>query len=180
VATLVIPIRKLCGLEEFITVKHLDNMAKLMLFTSLFVSYGYLSEWFVAWYSGNAYDWNTALDHLFGPYAPIYVVLVVCNCLAPLIFFWPTARRSASVVLVISLLINVGMWAERFIIVVQSLSHDFLPSPSRVYWPTIWDWGIFLGTFGIFSTGMLLFIRFLPMMSICELSKAAEEEHHEG
>ena len=179
VATLVIPVRALYKLHDFITDKHLDCMAKMMLFTSTLVTYGYLSEWFTAWYSGSVFDMSLVREHFVGPYAPIYYVLLFCNCLAPLAFFFPSVRRKPWLIFVISILINVGMYAERFIIVVQSLSHDFLPSSARLYWPTVWDWGLFVGTLGFFGFNMLLFIRFVPMMSIAELSKLAVEEQHE-
>jgi Ni/Fe-hydrogenase subunit HybB-like protein len=179
VATLVIPVRALYGLEDFITLKHLDNMAKLMLFTSGIVTYGYLSEWFTAWYSDDVFEMSLVHEHFHGIYAPIYYVLLFCNCLAPLVFFSRKLRHKPWLIFVISILINVGMYAERFIIVVQSLYHDFLPSSQRVYWPTIWDVGAFVGTLGVFSFLMLLFIRYVPMISICELSKLAVKESHE-
>lgn len=176
VATILIPVRKLYKIEDFITVQHLDNMAKFILFTSVLVTYGYVAEYFSAWYSGSVFDISVALEHLVGPYAPVYWVLVLCNCVFPLALFWPSVRRNMKALFVICVLVNVGMWAERFIIVVQSLSHDFLPSSQRIYLPTIWDIGIYVGTMGIFAFFMLLFIRFIPMMSIAELSKLAAEE----
>jgi Ni/Fe-hydrogenase subunit HybB-like protein len=176
VATLVIPVRKLYGLEDFITDKHLDNMAKLMLFNSLIVTYGYLCEYFTAWYSDDVFDIAGVIHHFRGVYAPIYYVLLFCNCLVPLLFFSRKIRFSSLAIFIISILINVGMYSERFIIVVQSLYHDFLPSSERVYWPTWWDVGTFVGTLAIFGFCMLLFIRFLPMLSICEVSKLAVQE----
>jgi len=179
VVTLVIPLRALFALHDFITDRHLNAMAKMMLLTSLLVTYGYLCEGFCAWYSGQQPDISTALDRFTGPYAPIYYTLLLCNSLAPLLFFIPAARRNTAVLLIVSILINIGMWTERFIIVVQSLSHDFLPAAWRIYTPTIWDWGLYLGTIGLFSFLMLLFVRFLPALSISELSMQAVEESHE-
>ncbi|MFN8608927.1 MAG: NrfD/PsrC family molybdoenzyme membrane anchor subunit [Vulcanimicrobiota bacterium] len=178
VTTLIIPLRSLFDLRDFISHRHLDAMAKMMLLTSILVTYGYLAEGFTAWYSGQRPDIGTALDRFQGAYAWIYYTLIFCNSLAPLVFFWPAARRNTVVLLVVSILINIGMWTERFIIVVQSLTHDFLPAAWRLYVPTRWDWCLYLGTFGLFSFLMLLFIRFLPALSISELSEQAIEERN--
>jgi molybdopterin-containing oxidoreductase family membrane subunit len=169
VVTLAIPLRKFYELEDFITLKHLDNMAKIMLATGLIVGYGYMMEAFMAWYSGNPYERFMILNRMRGPYAPIYWALLVCNVGVVQALWSSRVRQSVKALFAIALVVNVGMWLERFVIVVTSLHRDFLPSAWGMYYPTVFDWTMFLGTIGLFLTLMFLFIRLLPAISIFEM-----------
>ena len=169
VLTLIIPIRKIYGLEDFVTARHLRNMANVMLATGLIVAYGYGMETFMAWFSGNIYEGYATWNRMTGPYAPIYWALILCNILVPQALWSDKVKRNVPALFVIALFINVGMWLERFVIVVTSLHRDFLPSSWGMYYPTIWDWGLYLGTIGLFLSLMFLFIRGLPMISIFEM-----------
>ena len=169
VLTLVIPTRKLYGLQDFITARHLDYMAKVMLATGLIVAYGYLMETFIAWYSGNRYEWYMMVNRMTGPYAGAYWSLILCNILIPQLLWFPKIRKNITMLFILSLVINMGMWLERFVIVITSLHRDFLPSAWSMYYPTIWDWATFAGTIGLFIGLMFLFIRLLPMISMFEL-----------
>ncbi|MBP1648605.1 MAG: Polysulfide reductase, NrfD [Bacteroidetes bacterium] len=169
VLTLVIPVRKLYGLEGFITLRHLDYMAKVMLATGLIVAYGYLMEAFFAWYSGNPYERFMMFNRAAGPYALGYWALILCNILLPQLLWIKAVRQHMVGLFVISIIVNIGMWLERFVIVITSLHRDFIPSEWAMYYPTIWDWATFFGTIGLFLALMFLFIRFLPMMSMFEL-----------
>lgn len=169
VLTLMIPLRSMYGLEDFITMKHLNNMAKVMLATGLFVAYGYISEGFMAWYSGNRYEMAMMLNRLSGPYAPAYWALMVCNLLIPQTLWFSRVRTNIPALFAISIIVNVGMWLERFIIIVTSLHRDFLPSSWDMFYPTIWDWATYIGSLGFFFFLLFLFIRVLPMISIFEV-----------
>lgn len=169
VMTLAIPIRKFYGLEDFITERHLRNMAKVMLATGLIVAYGYMMETFMAWYSGSKYEISMMLNRMRGQYAPFYWSLIACNVVIPQALWIRKVRNNVAALFVISLVVNVGMWLERFVIVVTSLHHDFLPSSWGNYWPTVWDWATFVGTLGLFVALLFLFLRFLPMISIFEM-----------
>jgi Ni/Fe-hydrogenase subunit HybB-like protein len=169
VLTLAIPIRAVYGLEDFITVRHLQNMAKVMLVTGLIVAYGYAIEAFIAWYSADAYEGFMIWNRVTGPYAPAYWALLLCNVVVPQALWFRRVRSSVPLLFVLSLVVNVGMWLERFIIVVTSLHRDFLPSSWGMYSPTIWDWSTFVGTIGLFVALLFLFLRFLPMISIFEM-----------
>ncbi len=169
VLTLIIPIRKIYGLEDFVTARHLRNMANVMLATGLIVAYGYGMETFMAWFSGNVYEGYATWNRMTGPYAPIYWALILCNILVPQALWSDKVKRNVPALFVIALFINVGMWLERFVIVVTSLHRDFLPSSWGMYYPTIWDWGLYLGTIGLFLSLMFLFIRGLPMISMFEM-----------
>jgi Ni/Fe-hydrogenase subunit HybB-like protein len=177
VMTLAIPLRKLYGLQDFITMKHLDNMAKILLATGLIVGYGYVIEAFFGYYSG-----NMVLNRMEGPYRAIYWALIFCNILAPQTLWFRKVRRSVPALFCMAMIVNVGMWLERFIIVVVSLHRDFLPSSWGMYTPTFWDWSTYVGTLGLFLALMFLFIRLLPMISIFEMrailpgAKVKEEE----
>ncbi len=175
VMTLAIPIRKFYGLEDFITMRHLENMAKVMLATGLIVAYGYMMETFGAFYSGNQYDRYMVLNRWFGPYAFFYWMLILCNIVLPQMMWFKKVRMNVLVLFVISLIVNIGMWLERFIIVVTSLHRDFLPSSWGMYYPTRWDWATFAGTIGLFLTLLFLFIRYLPVISISEMRVLVEE-----
>jgi molybdopterin-containing oxidoreductase family membrane subunit len=169
VLTLAIPIRAAFGLHDFITERHLDNMAKLMLVTGLIVAYGYMSETFVAWWSGDPYESYVMKDRLLGSYGFAYWTVLGCNVLAPQILWSARARRNVPLLFALSLVVNIGMWTERFVIVVQSLHRDFLPASWRLYIPTIWDWATLVGSIGLFLTLMFLFVRFLPVISMSEM-----------
>ena len=175
VMTLSIPIRKFYGLEDFITMRHLENMAKVMLATGLIVAYGYMMETFGAFYSGNQYDKFVVLNRWFGPYAFFYWMLILCNIAIPQMMWFKKIRTNVAVLFVISLIVNIGMWLERFIIVVTSLHRDFLPSSWGIYTPTRWDWATYTGTIGLFLTLLFLFIRYLPVISISEMRGLVDE-----
>jgi len=169
VLLLTIPLRKFYGLEGFITMRHMHNMAKVMLATGLIVGYGYIMEAFFGWYSGNRYERYMIWNRMHGPYALYYWALILCNIITPQ-FLWAKKIRSNLVALwIISFIVSIGMWLERFVIVVTSLHRDFLPSSWGMYQPTMWDWSMFIGTIGFFFTLLFLFIRFLPMISIFEM-----------
>jgi Ni/Fe-hydrogenase subunit HybB-like protein len=169
VLTLAIPIRAVYGLEDFITVRHLQNMAKVMLVTGLIVAYGYATEAFISWYSADRFEWFMTVNRVTGPYWWAYAALILCNIIAPQALWFRGIRSSPVPLFIISLIINVGMWLERFVIVVTSLHRDYLPSSWGMYAPTIWDWATFLGTIGLFVALLFLFLRFLPMISIFEM-----------
>jgi Ni/Fe-hydrogenase subunit HybB-like protein len=169
VLTLAIPLRKFYGLEDFVTMRHLDNMGKIFLATGLIVAYSYMMETFMAFYSGNPYDQYMMMNRMTGPYAIVYWILIATNLLTAQILWWPKIRRNVVALFIIALIIQTGMWLERFVIVITSLHRDFVPSSWGMYYPTRWDWTIFLGSLGLFFTLFFLFIRFLPMISIFEL-----------
>jgi molybdopterin-containing oxidoreductase family membrane subunit len=175
VLTLAIPIRAVYGLEDFITSRHLQNMAKVMLLTGLIVAYGYLIEGFIAWYSGDLYEQFVPINRMTGPYAPAYWSLIFCNIVVPQLLWFRRVRTNVAALFAISLVVNVGMWLERFIIIVTSLSRDFLPSSWGMYSPTFWDWSTFAGTIGLFLALLFLFLRFLPMISIFEMRSMLPE-----
>jgi Ni/Fe-hydrogenase subunit HybB-like protein len=169
VLTLAIPIRAVYKLEDFITMRHLENMAKVMLVTGLIVAYGYLTEAFIAWYSADQYEGFVPINRMTGPYALAYWSLIFCNIAAPQALWFKRVRTSVPVLFVISIVVNIGMWLERFVIIVTSLHRDFLPSSWGMYAPTFWDWSTFVGTIGLFLALLFLFLRFLPMISIFEM-----------
>jgi molybdopterin-containing oxidoreductase family membrane subunit len=169
VLVLAIPLRAFYGLQDFITMRHLQNMAKILLVTGLLVGYGYGIEAFMAWYSGNPFEKYVQANRMLGPYWPAYWATIACNVLIPQVLWWKQARASVPALFVIALVVLVGMWLERFVIVVTSLHRDFLPSSWGMYMPTIWDWATFIGTIGLFLSLLFLFIRFLPMISISEM-----------
>jgi len=169
VLMLAIPIRKFYGLEDFITDRHLNNSAKVMLATGLIVAYGYGIEAFMGWYSGNRYDAFLLWNRLHGPYAFFYYLLLLCNIGIPQALWIKKLRTSPGWLFLISGIILMGMWLERFIIVVVSLHRDFLTSSWGMYYPTRWDWMTYIGTIGFFLACMFLFLRVLPMISIFEM-----------
>jgi len=169
VLTLALPIRSFYGLKDFITEKHLDNMAKVLLATGLIVAYGYAVEAFTAWYSGSPYESYMITNRLHGPYAYLYWSLLICNIAIPQLFWFKAARKNILVLFFVAMSVNVGMWLERFVIIVQSLHRDFLPSSWGMYAPTIWDWGMYIGTIGLFVFLFFHFIRLLPMIAMFEM-----------
>src|ERR1700688_1113683 len=176
VLTLSIPVRKLFHLEDFITLRHLDNMGKVLLATGLIVGYGYMMEAFSAFYSGDRYERFMILNRMTGPYAPMYWMLIACNIVTPQFLWFRKVRSKVGALFAIAMVVNVGMWLERFVIVVTSLSRDFMPSAWGMYYPTGWDFAIFFGTIGLFLMLLFLFIRFLPLISIFEMRTLVEEE----
>jgi molybdopterin-containing oxidoreductase family membrane subunit len=179
VMTLAIPIRKFYGLEDFITMRHLDNMARVMLATGLIVAYGYMMETFMAWYGGNPYESFMVLNRFSGPYWPQYWLLITCNVILPQVLWFKGLRTSIPALFVVSLIVNLGMWLERYIIIVVSLHRDFLPSSWGMYAGSIYDWSMLFGSMGLFLTLLFLFIRYLPMISIFEMRTLVPGAHVE-
>ena len=175
VLTLLIPLRKLYKLEDFITVRHLDNMGMVMLATGLIVAYGYIMEAFTSWYNGSPYEAYMSVNRVIGPYAPCFWALMACNVIIPQLLWFKRFRLNAWILFVIAFIINIGMWIERFVIVVTSLHRDFLPSSWGMYYPTKWDLGVFFGSVGLFLALVFLFVRFLPMISIFETRQIIAE-----
>ena len=183
VLILAIPLRKFYGLEDFITLRHLENMAKVMLATGLLVGYSYMVEAFMAFYSANTYEEFMLRNRMTGPYAYMYWCLILCNVIAPNTLWIGRLRRSVPYLFFISFVVSIGMWLERFVIIVVSLHRDFLPSSWGMYAGTRYDWSGFIGTIGLFITLLFLFVRFLPSISIFEMrtilpGAEVEEEHH--
>ena len=181
VMTLLIPLRKIYKFEDFITQQHLENMAKVMLATCLFVGYGYLTEGFTAWYSGSGVERFWLFNRSFGPYWWSFWALMLCNILVPQALWSGWVRSKPVLLFIIALIVNAGMWLERYVIIVVSLHRDYLPSSWGMYSGTIWDWATFIGTIGLFLTLIFLFIRVLPMISIFEMRHLLAETHkHAG
>ena len=179
VLTLAIPIRKYYRLDDLVTIRHLDIMGKVMLATGLIVAYGYMMETFMAFYSGNPFDRYMIMNRMVGPYEYVYWTLITCNIVIPQALWSRKVRRNPAWLFVISLVVNVGMWLERFVIIVVSLHREYTPSKWDMYYPTRWDWATFLGTIGLFLTLFYLFIRFLPMISIVEVRTLVHETKKE-
>jgi len=169
VLTLAIPLRKVFGLEDFITDKHLDNMGKVMLLTGLIVGYGYIMEAFTSWYSGNLYEMYVMKNRVFGPYRYIWMSLILCNIIAVQPLWFRKVRYSAMALWIVSMFVNFGMWFERFVIIPASLHRDFLPGSWGMYYPTVWDFSTFFGTIGLFLALMFLFVRLLPAIAMFEV-----------
>ncbi len=169
VLILAIPIRYFYKLEDFVTLRHLENSAMIMLATGLIVAYGYIMEFFMAWYGGNPYDKFLVWNRIHGPYRWCYAGLIVANIVIPQVLWIKKIRTNTSWLFLISLDVLIGMWLERFVIVVISLHRDFLTSSWGMYYPTQWDWYTYVGTIGFFFACMLLFLRILPMISIFEM-----------
>jgi Ni/Fe-hydrogenase subunit HybB-like protein len=180
VLTLLVPLRKICKLEDIITVRHVDLMCKVTLATGSIVGYAYATEFFIAWYSGNPYERFTFLNRAFGPYWWGYWTMITCNVLVPQLFWSKKCRTNMFIVFIISILVNIGMWFERFEIVVTSLHREFLPSNWGYYKPTWVDVCTYVGSFGLFFTCFLLFMRFLPMIAIAEVKNVTPQAdpHH--
>ena len=178
VLMLIIPARKWFGLKDFVTMRHLDNIAKVILTTGSIVGFAYSVEFFVAWYSGNPYEGFTFLNRAFGPGAWSFWVMMFCNLAVPQLFWFKRVRSSLKGLFVVSVLVNVGMWFERFNIVISSLSRDFLPSSWGHYTPTWVDILTLVGSFGLFFFLFLLFVRFAPMMAMAEVKTVLAEEKH--
>jgi molybdopterin-containing oxidoreductase family membrane subunit len=182
VVTVLIFVRKIFELENIITINHLEKMNKVILATGMMVGYAYAMEFFIAWYSGNPIEQFVFINRAFGPYAWAYWIMVSCNVIFPQFFWIKKIRRSIPIMLMIVIFVNIGMWFERFVITVTSLHRDFLPSSWGYYTPTLVDFGVLIGSFGLFFTLVLLFTKTLPVVSISEVKAVAEgaQPSHNG
>jgi len=178
VVTLLVPCREFFGLKEIITIRHLENMNKIIMVTGLMVGYAYGVEFFIAAYSGNEVEKFTFLNRAFGPYAWAYWIMVSCNVISPQIFWFKKARTNVWIMFVVSIFVNIGMWFERFVITVTSLANDFVPSAWDYYVPTWVDLGIMAGAFGLFFTCFCLFCRFLPFIAMSEVKGVLLDQQH--
>jgi molybdopterin-containing oxidoreductase family membrane subunit len=174
VLTLLVITREVFGFKNYITLDHLDKMNKIILATGSMVGYAYACEFFIAWYSGSPFEKFAFVNRAFGPYWWAYWIMASCNVFIPQIFWSRKARRSIPIMFVISLFVNIGMWFERYVIVVTSLHRDFLPSSWKYYIPTWYDWGWTFGSFGLFFFMYLLFVRFLPAIAMAEVKGVME------
>ena len=181
VLTLMIPLRSWYRMQDMITMRHIEAAAKLMLGTGLIVAYGYSMEAFFSWYSGDKYESFMYWNRITGPYGFTYALLISCNILIPQLLWIRRVRLNILAVWLLSIVINIGMWLERFVIVVTSLHRDFNPSSWGMYWPTKWDWATYTGTLGFFMFLIFLFVRMLPSISIFEVREAVHhgKEHAE-
>ncbi|HEY3898129.1 MAG TPA: NrfD/PsrC family molybdoenzyme membrane anchor subunit [Chthoniobacter sp.] len=175
VLNIVIPVRKLYKLESLITMRHLNNMANVMLVTGEIVAYGYLIEAFMSWYSGDVFEEYMMKNRAFGPYGWVFWALMILNVIIPQLLWSRKIRMNLLLLFLIALSINLGMWVERFVIVITSLNRDFTPSAWHLYIPTFWDWATLAGSIGLFFTLQFLFMRFLPMISISETREFVAE-----
>ena len=169
VITLMIPMRKIFKMEDFITIRHFDLMARILLTTGLVVTYGYVLEFFTGWYSGSQYEISLLLYRIGGPYVIAFWGMIASNALVIQLLWFKKLRTNLLLLFFISIIVNIGMWLERFVIIVVSLSADFLPSSWALYAGTVWDWTLLFGTIGLFLTLIFLFVRTLPMISIFEV-----------
>jgi molybdopterin-containing oxidoreductase family membrane subunit len=176
VVTIAVPLRAAFGLHDFITIRHLENMAKVMLATGMVVGYGYLMETFTAWYGNNPFEQQQMLkDRPWGLYAHTWWMMIACNVGTAQFFWIPAVRRNPTLLWFLAIFVNIGMWLERYVIVVVSLHRDFLPSSWSVYHGTFWDYATYYGTIGLFLALLFLFIRFLPVISIAEMRELVHE-----
>jgi Ni/Fe-hydrogenase subunit HybB-like protein len=182
VTTLMVITRTALGLEKILTPFHFDRMARIMLTTGSIVGYAYSMEFFTAWFSQNPYEQFTFINRAFGPYWWAYWTMVSCNVLSPQVFWFKKARTSMPILFIVSIFINIGMWFERFVIIVTSLHRDFLPSSWGMFYPTIWDIMLLIGSFGLFFTMFCLFVRFLPVIAVAEVKSVlpAANPHANG
>jgi molybdopterin-containing oxidoreductase family membrane subunit len=180
VLTLLVPLRAMCKLKDVITKRHIDLMCKVTLATGSIVGYAYIMELFVAWYSGSPYERFAFLNRLGGTYAWGYWLMMGCNVIIPQLFWFKWFRSNIWAVWILSIFVNIGMWFERFVIIVISLHREFLPANWSYFKPTWVDICTFLGTFGLFFTFFLLFMRFLPMIAISEVKGVTPQSdpHH--
>jgi Ni/Fe-hydrogenase subunit HybB-like protein len=178
VLTLMIPMRMIYGLEDFINERHLNNMAKVMLASGMIVAYGYFMEQLIAWYSASTYEGFMMQNRMHGPYSAYYFFLILCNIVVPQLLWIRYFRTNMFWLFFVCQFINVGMWLERFIIVVTSLHRDYMPSSWDMFHPTIWDITIYVGTIGLFTVLFFLFIRGLPMISLHEIRTLLVSKDH--
>jgi molybdopterin-containing oxidoreductase family membrane subunit len=169
VATLLVVARKVMNYENYITIGHLDAMTRIIMVTGTIVGIAYLTEFFIAWYSGNIYEQYAFANRAFGPYWWAYWSMMSCNLIAPQVFWFKWARTTPWFIFIMSIVVNVGMWFERFVIIVTSLHRDYLPSSWVMYSGSLTEIGLFLGTFGIFFTCFFLFAKFLPVINMSEI-----------
>jgi molybdopterin-containing oxidoreductase family membrane subunit len=169
VLTLMILARSAYKIEGLVTIRHLENMCKIIIATGTMVGYAYGMEFFIAWYSGNDYEFFTFMNRALGPYSWAYWTMISCNVLFPQLFWFKAIRTNPITIFILSIIINIGMWFERFVIIVTSLHRDYIPSSWSYFSPSIWDIAVFAGTFGLFFTLFLVFIRFLPSVAIAEV-----------
>lgn len=169
VLTLMIIARKTLGLEDYITINHIENMTKVIIVTGGIVTLSYATEFFIAWYSGNGYEQFVFLNRALGPFSWAYWIMVGCNLITPQFFWFRKIRRNVVLVFILTIFVNIGMWFERFVIIVTSLHRDFLPSAWSTYSPTLVEISTLIGSFGLFFTLFLLFIKFFPMIAIGEV-----------
>ena len=177
VLTLLVPARAIFNMKHIITDQHVENMCKVILATGSMVGFAYGTEFFIAWYSGNAYEGFTFLNCAFGPFAWAYWTMITCNVLVPQFFWFKKIRTSPFVIVFLCILVNVGMWFERFVIIVTSLTRSFMPGSWHYFSPTMYDASIFIGSFGLFFTLFLLFLRFMPMIAMFEVKGASHHAH---
>ncbi|WP_036061821.1 NrfD/PsrC family molybdoenzyme membrane anchor subunit [Leptospira noguchii] len=168
VVTLMVIAREVFNLKDYITMKHLENMNKVIMVTGLIVGLAYSTEFFMAWYSGNEYEGFTFVNRAFGPYGWAYFIMFSCNVFSPQVFWWKKLRTNIPVMFIISIIVNIGMWFERYVIVMTTHA-DFLPSSWDMYIPTVYDFMMLIGTFGIFFTLFLLFCRIMPVIAVAEV-----------
>ena len=180
VMLITITLRATFGFYELVTERHLDILAKLILATGLMTSYGYAFEAFHAWYSGDEFERQTLLDRVFGDYAWAYWATLICNALAIQLLWFRALRRRVWLLFTVAALVTFGMWTERFMLVTTTLYRDYLPSAWQFYWPSFWEWTLFLGTIGLFFFLFFLFVRLLPMISIFEVKEVLHEEKQRG
>lgn len=169
VVTLMLVARKVYNLENIITIDHLEKMNIVILVTGTIVGFAYITEFFMAWYSGVVYEQYAFLNRMSGPYFWAYWIMMSCNLILPQLFWWKKLRRHIGFMMFVSIIVNIGMWFERFVITVTSLHRDYLPSSWDYFSPTIWDLALYIGSFGLFFTLFLLFLRFVPMVAIAEV-----------
>lgn len=179
VVTLMVPARLLFGLENLITIRHLENMNKIIMATGLMVGCAYGIEFFIAWYGGNPYEQFAFINRAFGPYYWAYWTMVTCNVLIPQLFWFKFCRTNQMVMVIICIFVNIGMWFERFVITITSLSRDFLPSSWAYFTPTPVDIMMLIGSFGLFFTLFTLFCRFLPVVAISEVKNVMPHDDHD-
>ena len=181
VISLMVVTRWVFGMQNILTIRHFDNMAKIILLTGSMVGYAYALEFFIAWYSGNPYEQFAFFNRAFGPYSWAYIIMVSCNVLSPQVFWFKKFRTSIPLLFLISIFVNIGMWFERFVIVASSLHRDFLPSSWDYYRPTFWDVASLIGSFGLFFTMFCLFVRFLPIVATAEVKTVLPQaDPHQG
>ncbi len=185
VVTLLVIAREVFNLKEYITIGHLDSMNKIILATGMLVGLAYGTEFFIAWYSGVPYERFIFVQRALGPYAWAYWTMITCNVISPQFFWFKSLRRNIPLMFVLSIFVNIGMWFERFVIVVTSLANDYLPSSWNYFRLSLWDYGVLLGSFGMFFTLFLLFCRLLPTISMAEVKAIMPDQsktggHHHG
>lgn len=172
VLTILIPMRRIYGLEDYITQDHLENIAKLLILTTLIMFYSYTTEFFIAWYSGNTFEKDTFFYRVTGDYAIAFWVMVIFNAFVPLLFILKEIRRSVPWLFTLSILINIGMWCERFVIIVASLAHEYIPFAWGLFEGPTWvELGILAGSFAWFFLWFLLFAKLFPVVSITEVKE---------